>query len=122
MTNIKSVVLNKTETKSGYLVEFFNPIWGRFVIDCKYDKEDPAFNNTINLLRVGDYFLIKGKAIDTKSEISEYSIVKYMAKETEAVRMSGRKLAIPNMNAQQMYDMADNLLNKIKTISNQNSK
>ena len=114
MTSIKSVVLNKTITDDGYIAEFYNPFWGYFAIDCKYDADTPAFNNMINLMRVGDYFLVSGKRHDEfDNDIREFSIVKYMSRETVAVRRSKRKLAIPNMSVREMDKLADDILTRL---------
>ena len=51
MAKIKSVVLNKTEiTDRHYIVEFYNPWWGRFAIDFKYDNASHAEHNMLNIM------------------------------------------------------------------------
>ena len=108
MSPIKSVVLNKTKTDNGCVAEFYNPVWGRFVIECKYDVDQPHFNNMINCMRVGDYFLVKGRRNnDVFDDIREFSIVKYMSRETDTVRQSKRELAIPNMSVREINSLAD---------------
>ena len=114
MAKIKSVVLNKTAIKDGYIVEFYNPFWGRFAVNCLYNTDDPAFNNMVALMRVGDYFSVEGKPVIKGSEIKEYEILKYMAKETEQVRKTKRELAVPNMSVQEMKNLADDILADIK--------
>ena len=118
MAKIKSVVLNKSKIKNGYNVEFYNPFWGRFAIECIYDKDTDAFNNMIKLMRVGDYYLVNGKPnIGNPAIVREFNIIKYMAKETEDARKSKRELAIPNMSVREMNNLADDILADIKFYS-----
>ena len=114
MTAIKSVVLKKTRTDDGCVAEFYNPVWGRFVIECKYDVDQPHFNNMINCMRVGDYFLVKGRRNnDVFDDIREFSIVKYMSRETDNARQSKRALAIPNMSVREIDRLADDTLMRL---------
>ena len=114
MTAIKSVVLKKTRTDDGCIAEFYNPVWGRFVIECKYDVDQPHFNNMINCMRVGDYFLVKGRRNnDVFDDIREFSIVKYMSRETDNARQSKRALAIPNMSVREIDRLADDTLMRL---------
>ncbi len=131
VSKIKSVLLSKSEIKNGYNLEFYNPWWGRFAIEYKYDRDHGAMNNLVKLLRVGDYVLIHGKPtfdrvngeiVKTGPEIREFSIVKYMKKETEEARKSGRELAIPNMNVVEMDKLATNLLKQLKQIKQNKQK
>lgn len=115
MAKIKSVVLNKTEiTDRHYIVEFYNPWWGRFAIEFKYDNSSHAEYNMLNIMRVGDYFMVKGKPSNAEvNDDCEFSIVRYMRQETEAARKSGRELIIPNMSVREMNNLADSILNKL---------
>lgn len=114
MTAIKSVVLKKTRTDDGCIAEFYNPIWGRFVVESKYDVDNPCFNNMINLMRVGDYYLVSGKRHDeVDADVREFSIVKYMSRETDNARQSKRALAIPNMSVREIDRLADNTLMRL---------
>ena len=117
MVKIKSVVLNKTRTQNGYLVEFYNPWWGRFVVNYKYNVFTYDLNNALKLMRVGDYFLVKGIPLEPNPEIKEYKIVKYMVKATEKVRKEQRELAIPNMNVMEINALADAILRKINELT-----
>lgn len=115
MAKIKSVVLNKTEiTDRHYIVEFYNPWWGRFAIEFKYDNSSHAEHNMLNIMRVGDYFMVKGKPSNAEvNDDCEFSIVRYMRQETEAARKSGRELNVPNMSVREMNNLADSILNKL---------
>ena len=114
MTAIKSVVLKKTRTDDGYITEFYNPVWGRFVVESKYDVDNPWFNNMINLMRVGDYYLVSGKRHnEIDADVREFSIVKYMSRETDNARQSKRALAIPNMSVREIDRLADNTLMRL---------
>ena len=130
-SNIKSVLLSKLEIENGYNLEFYNPFWGRFAIEYKYDRDNAGMNNLVKLLRVGDYALIHGKptfdrfngeVVQTGPEIREFDIAKYMKHETEEARRSGRELAIPNMNVVEMDNMATNLLKQLKQIKQNKQK
>ena len=114
MTAIKSVVLKKTRTDNGCIAEFYNPVWGRFVIECKYDVDQPHFNNMINCMRVGDYYLVSGKRHnEVDADVREFSIVKYMSRETDNARQSKRALAIPNMSVREIDRLADDTLMRL---------
>lgn len=114
MTAIKSVVLKKTRTDDGYITEFYNPVWGRFVVESKYDVDNPCFNNMINLMRVGDYYLVSGKRHnEIDADVREFSIVKYMSRETDNARQSKRALAIPNMSVREIDRLADDTLMRL---------
>ena len=114
MTAIKSVVLKNTRTDDGCIAEFYNPVWGRFVVESKYDVDNPCFNNMINLMRVGDYYLVSGKRHnEVDADVREFSIVKYMSRETDNARQSKRALAIPNMSVREIDRLADNTLMRL---------
>ena len=114
MPPIKSVVLNKTKNDNGCIAEFYNPVWGRFAIDCKYNADVPYFNNMINLMRVGDYYIVSGKRHnEADADVREFSIVKYMSRETDNARQSKRALAIPNMSVREIDRLADNTLMRL---------
>ena len=114
MTAIKSVVLKKTRTDDGCITEFYNPVWGRFVVESKYDVDNPWFNNMINLMRVGDYYLVSGKRHnEADADVREFSIVKYMSRETDNTRQSKRALAIPNMSVREIDSLADDTLMRL---------
>ena len=114
MTAIKSVVLKKTRTDDGCITEFYNPVWGRFVIECKYDVDKPHFNNMINCMRVGDYYLVSGKRHnEIDADVREFSVVKYMSRETDNARQSKRALAIPNMSVREIDRLADDTLMRL---------
>ena len=115
MAKIKSVVLNKTEiTDRHYIVEFYNPWWGRFAIDFKYDNASHTEHNMLNIMRVGDYFMVNGKPSNAEvNDVSEFSVVRYMRHETEAARKSGRELIIPNMSVHEMDNLADDILTRL---------
>ena len=62
-------------------------------------------------MRVGDYFMVKGKPSNAEvNDVCEFSVVRYMRQETEAVRKSKRELAIPNMSVREMDNLADHIL------------
>lgn len=131
ISKMKSVLLSKSEIENGYNLGFYNPVWGRFAIEYKYDRDNAAMNNLVKLLRVGDYALIHGKptfdrvngeVVQTGPEIREFDIVKYMKHETEEARKSGRELAVPNMTALEMNNLANNLLKQLKQIKQVNQK
>ena len=114
MTAIKSVVLKNTRTDDGCITEFYNPFWGRFVVESKYDVDNPCFNNMINLMRVGDYYLVSGKRHnEIDADVREFSVVKYMSRETDNARQSKRALAIPNMSVREIDRLADNTLMRL---------
>lgn len=114
MTAIKSVVLKNTRTDDGCIAEFYNPVWGRFVVESKYDVDNPCFNNMINLMRVGDYYLVSGKRHnEVDADVREFSIVKYMSRETDNARQSKRALAIPNMSVREIDRLADDTLMRL---------
>ena len=121
MPKIKSVVLNKTEiTDRHYIVEFYNPWWGRFAIDFKYDNASHTEHNMLNVMRVGDYFMVKGKPSNAEvNDVCEFSVVRYMRQETEAARKSGRELNIPNMSVREMNNLADNILDMLNQYKKQ---
>lgn len=120
MNKIKSVVLNKTRYQDGYVVEFYNPWWGRFAVEYKHEGNKPALNNMIHAMRVGDYYLVYGKSLMPDAEIKEYEIIKYMVEETEQARKSQRELAIPNMNVMEIDALADKILQEIKNYQHYN--
>ena len=131
ISKMKSVLLSKSEIENGYNLGFYNPVWGHFAIEYKYDRDNAAMNNLVKLLRVGDYVLIHGKptlyringeVVQTCPEIREFDIVKYMKHETEEVRKSGRELAVLNMTALEMNNLANNLLKQLKQIKQVNQK
>lgn len=114
MTAIKSVVLKNTRTDDGCITEFYNPFWGRFVVESKYDVDNPCFNNMINLMRVGDYYLVSGKRHnEIDADVREFSVVKYMSRETDNARQSKRALAIPNMSVREIDRLADDTLMRL---------
>jgi acyl carrier protein len=114
MASIKSVLLRKTRTDDGCVAEFYNPFWGSFVVDCKYDADAPHFNNMINLMRVGDYYMVSGKSNkESPDVIREFSVIKYLSRETEAARKSKRELNIPNMSVREIDKLADDTLTRL---------
>lgn len=123
-SKIKSVVLNKTEiTDRHYIVEFYNPWWGRFAIDFEYDNMSHTEHNMLNIMRVGDYFMVKGKPSNAEvNDVCEFSIVRYMRYETDKARQSGQELIIPNMSVREMDNLADNILDSLNKFKKEKEK